>query len=114
VFQGRWKRGKDGGLEALAWWRILVLALFFYNILVLSYILLYFYGVCRLAELKFKRSTFSPLVFLHLIMMVGATFPAALSPRPDFDKFWFALPIGIASLLLLVASQRCYRVMMGK
>ncbi len=101
-------------MDALTWWRILVLVLFFYNMLAIMAMLYYFYGVCRLAELKFESPTYPFLVPAFFFIMFAASFPVALSPTLDLDKAWYGLPMGVASFLLLLVSYKCYGVMMGK
>ncbi len=101
-------------MDALTWWRILVLFLFFYNMLALLAMLYYFYGVSRLAELKFERGTYPFLVPVFFAIMFASSFPVALSPNLDLDKAWYGLPMGVASCLLLLVSYKCYGVMMGR
>lgn len=101
-------------MSALTWWRILALALFFYLQLVLLFTFYYLYGVCRLAEEKFGRSTFTPLLSGSFVLLFICSLAMALSPALPFGRPWFALCSSAAALLLSLVSFKCYQAMMGR
>jgi hypothetical protein len=101
-------------MSALTWWRILALALFFYLQLVLFFTFYYLYGVCRLAEEKFGRSTFAPLLLSSFVFLFACSLALALSPAMPFGRPWFALCSSAAALLLSLVSFKCYQAMMGR
>ena len=101
-------------MSALTWWRVLSLALFFYLQLVLFLSFYYLFGVCRLAEGKFGRSTFAPALFGCFALFFTCSLALAVSPSFPFGRPWFALSSGIAALLLVLVSAKCYQAMMGR
>jgi hypothetical protein len=101
-------------MSALTWWRILALALFFYLQLVLFFAFYYLYGVCRLAEVKFGRATFAPLLLGSFVLLFVCSLALALSPAMPFGRPWFALCSSAAALLLSLVSFKCYQAMMGR
>jgi hypothetical protein len=101
-------------VPALTWWRIISLALFLYLQLLFFLFLYYLYGVCRLAEGKFGRSTFAPLLFGCLALFFVCSLALAVSPSLPFSRPWFALCSSGAALLLALVSARCYQAMMGR
>ncbi len=90
-------------MSALTWWKILALSFFFYIQLVLFLTFYYLYGVCRLAEEKFGRSTFAPLLLASFVLLFICLLATALSSTVPFGRFWFALCSIAAALLLSLA-----------
>ena len=101
-------------MSAVTWWKVLALALFFYLQLVLFFTFYYLYGVCRLAEEKFGRSTFAPLLLGSFVLLFVCSLALALSSALPFGRPWFALCSCAAALLLSLVSIKCYQAMMGR
>ncbi len=101
-------------MSALTWWRVISLTLFFYLQLVLFLSFYYLYAVCRLAEGKFGRSTYAPLLLGSLAFFLACSLGLAISPSLQFGRPWFALCSSAAALTLTLVSVKCYQAMMGR
>ncbi len=101
-------------MSALTWWKVISLTLFFYLQLTLYLSFYYLYGVCRLAEERFGRKTFAPLLVCCFILMLACTLALAVSPAFPFSRPWFAICSSAGALLLSLVSVKCYQAMMGR
>jgi hypothetical protein len=100
-------------LEANDWWKTFALFLWFYNTTAIALVLVYFYGICRLAERRFMGRTYAGLLIIFFVLMGVSTLVFAVSESIIAVSLWFAIWPGIAGVVLLFIVFRAYRVMMG-
>ena len=101
-------------MSALTWWKVVALTLFFFLQLMLCLCFYYLYGVCRLAENRFGRKTFAPLLAGCFFLLLACTLGMAASPVFLFARPWFALCSAAGAVLLSLVSVKCYQAMMGR
>lgn len=100
-------------MEASDWWNTFALFLWFYNTAATALVLVYFYGICRLAERRFMGRIYAGLLVIFFVLMGASTLIFALSESITAVNLWFAIWPGIAGVVLLFVVYRAYRVMMG-
>ncbi|MBC7229836.1 MAG: hypothetical protein H5T74_05535 [Actinobacteria bacterium] len=96
------------------WWKTLSLFLWFYNTSATAVLLVYFAGICRMAEEKFQGRTFYFLLPIFFVLMGGSTLVYSLSDSIVAIKIWYAFWPTAAGLILFVVVYRAYRLMMGR
>ncbi len=99
---------------SMAWWKTLSLFLWFYNTSATAVVLVYFAGICRMAEKKFGGRTFYPLLPVFFLLMGASTLIYSMSDTIVAIKIWYAAWPTLAGLVLLVVVYRSYRLMMGR
>jgi len=100
-------------LEAGDWWKTFALFLWFYNTAATAMVLIYFYGICRLAERRFMGHTYAWLLSVFFLLMGASTLIFAVSESIIAVNIWYAVWPGAAGVVLLFVVYRAYRVMMG-
>jgi hypothetical protein len=101
-------------MDAATWWRVLALTLCLFGMLCLALVFYYFYGICRLAESRFGRRTFSLLLLPCLLLLLACGLGVALAYPVPFGSGWFGICSAVAALLLCLVSARCYGAMMKR
>jgi hypothetical protein len=96
------------------WWRVLSLFLWLYYTSAMGVILVYFYGICRLAEHKFAGNTYTFLLPVFFVLMGASTLIYSMADSIVNIYLWYAALPTVAGLLLLVVVYRSYRLMMGR
>jgi hypothetical protein len=100
-------------LVANDWWKTFSLFLWFYYTTATALVLVYFYGICRLAERKFMGRTYAGFLVVFFVLMGASTLIFAVSESIIAVNLWYAVWPGIAGLVLFFIVYRAYRVMMG-
>lgn len=100
-------------MQANDWWKTLSLFLWFYNTSATGLVLLYFYGICSLAERKFEGRIFAALLLPFFVVVGASTLIFSLSSSIITTNIWLAVWPCMSGLLLLFVVYRAYRVMMG-
>ncbi len=101
-------------MEAATWWRVLALTLFLFGFLALALTFYFFYGLCRLAEDRFGRRTFSFMLPPCLGLLAACGLGAALVQPPPFSSWLYGTCSAASALLLCLVSARCYGAMMRR
>ncbi|NPV59793.1 MAG: hypothetical protein HPY75_09025 [Actinobacteria bacterium] len=96
------------------WWKTLSLFLWFYNTSATAVLLVYFAGICRMAEHKFGGRTLYFLLPVFFVLMGASTLIYSMSDSIVAIKLWYAVWPMISGLILLVVVYRAYRLMMGR
>ncbi|MGQ9476191.1 MAG: hypothetical protein ACUVRX_09830 [Actinomycetota bacterium] len=96
------------------WLRTLSLFLWFYNTSATGLVLVYFYGICRLAENKFGGRTY-PLLIIPFFMLMGmSTFIFSVGRSIVAIYIHLAIWPALAGVCLFVVVYRVYRLMLGR
>jgi chromate transport protein ChrA len=77
-------------------------------------LLVYFYGICRLAERRFKGRTYVFLLPLFFVLMGASTLIYSLGDSIVAIYLWYAVWPAVAGILLLLIVYRSYRLMLGR
>lgn len=93
-------------------WKTFSLFLWFYNTSATALLLAYFYGICRLAERKFKGYTFAGLLIIFFFLMGASSLIFSLSSGIVATETAFAIWPALAGSILLIVVFRAYRLMM--
>jgi multidrug transporter EmrE-like cation transporter len=101
-------------MDSNSWWKTMSLFLWLYNTIVTGIVLLYFYGICRLAEQRFKGRTNAILLLFFFILMGSSTLIYSMSNDIVAIKIGYAVWPAIAGVLLFVVVYRVYGVMMKR
>ena len=101
-------------MSANDWWRTFSLFLWFYNTAATALVLVYLYGICRLAESRFKGRTYAFLLFFFFVLMGASTLVYSMADSIVAIYLWYAVWPAIAGILLLIVVFRSYRLMMGR
>ena len=101
-------------MRANDWWKTVSLFLWFYNTSATAMVLLYFYGICRLAERKFSGRTYAGLLLFFFLLMGASTLIYSMSKSIVAINIWYAIWPGLAGVLLFIVVFRAYRLMMGR
>jgi prepilin signal peptidase PulO-like enzyme (type II secretory pathway) len=96
------------------WLKTFSLFLWFYNTSATAMLLIYFYGICRLAEHRFQGRTFAFLLPVFFVLMGASTLIFSLADSIVAIYIWYAVWPAVAGMLLLVVVYRSYRLMLGK
>jgi prepilin signal peptidase PulO-like enzyme (type II secretory pathway) len=96
------------------WWKTFSLFLWFYNTSATAMLLVYFYGICRLAERRFKGRTYVFLLPLFFVLMGASTLIYSLGDSIVAIYLWYAVWPAVAGILLLLIVYRSYRLMLGR
>jgi len=96
------------------WLKTFSLFLWFYNTSATGLVLVYFYGICRLAESKFKGQTYYPLILPFFILMGASTFIFSVGESIVAIYLHLAIWPALAGVCLLVVVYRAYRLMLGR
>jgi hypothetical protein len=100
-------------MKANDWLKTASLFLWLYETAVSGLVLLYFYGICRLAENRFKGRTYAILLIPYFLLMAASTLVFATSTRVVATDMIYAIWPGLAALFLFFVVYRAYRLMMG-
>lgn len=100
-------------MTAYDWWKTVSLFLWFYNTSATAMVLLYFYGICRLAEHRFRGRTYAGLLLLFFLLMGASTLIFSASSSIIATNIWYAIWPGISGVFLFIVVYRTHRVMMG-
>lgn len=100
-------------MKANDWWKTASLFLWLYETAASGLVLLYFYGICRLAERRFSGRTYAFLLVPYFLIMAVSTLFFATSNRLIVTDIVYAVWPGMAGALLLFVVYRTYRLMMG-
>lgn len=100
-------------MQGSDWWKTVSLFLWFYYALASGMLLLYLYGICRLAERKFKGRTYAYLLLPFFMLMIAGALFFSTSSELSPSSIWIAILPLASCLFLLVVVYRAYRVMMG-
>lgn len=101
-------------MTANDWWKTFSLFLWFYTATATAVLLVYFYGICRLAERRFKGRTYALLLPLFFLLMGVSTLIYSLADSIVAFYLWYAVWPAVAGILLLVVVYRSYRLMLGR
>lgn len=101
-------------MDSYSWWKTISLFLWFYNTIATGVVLIYFYGICRLAEQRFKGRTNAVLLLFFFVFMGASTLIYAVSNDIVAIKLAYAIWPAIGGILLLVVVYRVYVVMMRR
>jgi prepilin signal peptidase PulO-like enzyme (type II secretory pathway) len=101
-------------LESNDWWKTFSLFLWFYNTSLTAMLLVYFYGICRLSERRFKGKTYTFLLPFFFVLMGASTLIYSLADSIVAIYMWYAVWPAVAGVLLLIVVYRSYRLMMGR
>ncbi len=96
------------------WWKTLSLFLWFYNTSATAVVMIYFAGICRMAESKFGGKTYYYLLPVFFVLMGASTLIYSMSDSIVAIKIWYAVWPTVAGLLLFIVVYRAYRLMMGR
>ncbi len=96
------------------WLRTFSLFLWFYNTSATGLVLLYFYGICRLAEDKFGGRTYASLIIPFFILMGVSTFIFSVGESVVAIYFHLAIWPALAGACLFTVVYRTYRLMLGR
>ncbi|MDY6795632.1 MAG: hypothetical protein SWK76_10205 [Actinomycetota bacterium] len=100
-------------MKANDWWKTFSLFLWFYNTAAAGVVLVYFYGVCRMAERRFEGRTYAGLLVVFFFLMGGSTLVFSMSSSIVAIDIWFAIWPALAGIVLCFVVFRAYRIMMG-
>lgn len=101
-------------MTANDWWKTFSLFLWFFNTAATGLVLIYFYGICRLAERRFKGKTYAFLLPIFFVLMGASTLLYSMADSMVAVYLWYAVWPAIAGILLLIVVFRSYRLMMGR
>lgn len=90
------------------------LFLWFFNTAATALVLVYFYGICRLAERKFKVRTYPVLLAFFFVLMGASTFIYSMTYTVVAIYWWYAIWPALGGVLLLTVVYRVYSVMMKR
>jgi hypothetical protein len=107
-----WKR--EGRLTESDWWKTFSLFLWFYNTSAIGMLLVYFYGICRLSERRFKGKTSAFLLPLFFVLMSTSVLVFSLADTVVAVCLWYAILPAVAGVSLMVVVYRSYRLMLGR
>jgi tellurite resistance protein TehA-like permease len=96
------------------WWKTFSLFLWLYNTIAMGMLLFYFFGICRLAERKFKGRTYALLLPIFFVLIGASTLTYSLADSIVAVNLWYAVWPAVAGIILLVVVYRSYRLMMGR
>ncbi len=106
---------QGGQLTANDWWKTFSLFLWFYNTSATAMLLVYFFGICRLSERRFKGSTYAHVLLpLFFVFMGVSTLVFSLSDSIVAINIWYAVWPAVAGIFLFTVVYRAYRLMLGK
>jgi len=88
--------------------------LWLYNTSATGMLLLYVYGICRLAESRFGGRTYPWLLAFFFVLLAGSTLYFCLSDSLVVDQVWYAIWPATAGMMLLVVIHRVYGLMLGR
>ena len=78
-------------------------------------LLVYFYGICRLSERRFKGRTYAFLLPFFFVLMGVSTLIYSLADSIVAIYLWYAVWPAVAGVvLLLFVVYRSYRLMLGR
>lgn len=96
------------------WLKTFSLFIWFYNASAMAMLLVYFYGICRLAERRFQGRTYAFLLPIFFVIMGVSTLVFSLADSIIAFYLWYAVWPAAAGLLLVVVVYRSYRLMLGR
>ncbi|OFW59359.1 MAG: hypothetical protein A2W01_09060 [Candidatus Solincola sediminis] len=100
-------------MKANDWWKTASLFLWLYETAATGLVLLYFFGICRLAERRFEGRAYAFLLLPYFLLMSVTTLIFATSTRMIATDIAYAIWPGLAGILLFFVVYRTYRLMMG-
>jgi prepilin signal peptidase PulO-like enzyme (type II secretory pathway) len=96
------------------WWKAFSLFLWFYNTAATAMLLVYFYGICRLSERRFKGKAYTFLLPFFFVLMGASTLIYSLADSIVAIYLWYAVWPAVAGVILLIVVYRSYRLMLGR
>lgn len=100
-------------MKASDWWKTISLFLWIYETAASGLVLLYFYGICRLAERRFSGRTYAFLILPYFLLMAASSLIFSTSSSLVATDIAYAVWPGLAGILLFFVVYRAYRLMLG-
>ncbi len=99
-------------MRAIHWWRSLSLFLWFYSTSVAAFILVYVYGIGRLAERKFGGRALLFLLPIAFLLLAFSNGLFAITTYTMADRFLFSVWPALAGIFLLAVTWRLRGIML--